>query len=290
MVGFSGGEDSSLVAVLSKMALGPERVTLATIDWGIFTYEESRKITAEFAKEHGLKHVFLKGAGRQREVWRFGPSCNSCTKFVKLPILKEFAAGRLVLTGANSYDSWGKTGLKVFNGVYAPLSDLGKEEIKGMLRELGVKVKRIGESKVREGCKLKHLLKPLINPSYHGGAVSRANEILLRVLKEGGFEAGKAAVKVIGPLSRNIAVVYVSPRPPGEVIERLVCEISSIPQVDEVVVFEEGMEVVVVASKPIYKNAEARKNIEFYIDLPGRFVWIESKNTRLRTFQVVKVG
>lgn len=269
------------------MALGKERVILTTIDWGIFTYEKSRKIVRDFAKSLGLKHVFLDGSCEQRKVWRFGPSCNSCTKFVKLEILKRFAGKRLIMTGANSYDSWGKTGLKVFSGVYAPLQDLNKKEIRAMINHLGIRIEKIGESEKREGCKLKHLLKPLISCEYHGNAVSKSNEILLENLN-GDFK--EAFVKIIGPLSENIAVIYTNP-PIGEnTLEKIIGKISSLSEIDEVVVFQEGMKIKVVASKPIYRNPEARKNIEFYIGLPGEYEWIESKNTKLRTFQVVEIS
>ncbi len=286
VIGFSGGEDSSLVAALSKMSLGKEKVILATIDWGIFTYKKSRRIVKEFAKSLGLNHVFLDGSCKQKKVWRFGPSCNSCTKFVKLRILKEFAAGRLIMTGANSYDSWGKTGLKVFGGVYAPLQDLEKEDIRAMIDYLDLKIGKIGESEKREGCKLKHLLKPLISCEYHGNAVSKSNEILLKNLNK---KFKEAFVKIIGPLSKNIAVVYADPPLSKGIFEKISREIANLSEIDQVIVFKKGMRVKVVASKPIYRNPEVRKNIEFYIGLPGEYEWIESKNTKLRTFQVVEV-
>ncbi len=285
-MGFSGGEDSSLVSYLAREALGRERVILATIDWGIYTYEKTRKVVKEFAEKLGLKHVFLDGKGSQKGVWRFGPSCNSCTKFVKIPILKEFASGRLILTGANKYDSWGKTGLKVFNGVYAPLSDLEKDEIRAMLKEAKIEVEKIGESEEREGCKLKHLLKPLINENYHGKAVSLANEILLKSLKK---PRKKAFVKIIGPLSKNIALVYTDPPLDENEKREIETKLSEIEEIDEIVFYEDGMKIRVVASKPIFRNPEARRNIEFYIGIPAEYEWIESKNTRLRTFQVVDI-
>ncbi len=287
VIGFSGGEDSSLVATLSKMALGKEKVVLATIDWGIFSYEKSRKIVRDFSKMLGLKHVFLDGNCKQKNVWKHGPSCNSCTKFVKLKMLREFSNGRLIMTGANSYDSWGKTGLKVFNGVYAPLQDLSKEEIRAMIDLLDLKIEKIGESEKREGCKLKHLLKPLVNCEYHGNAVSKANEILLKNLS-GKFK--EAFVKIIGPLSKNIAVIYTDPPLDEDTLEKISKEISNLNEIDQVIIFKNEMKIRVVASKPIYRNPEARKNIEFYIGLPGEYEWIESKNTKLRTFQVVEIS
>lgn len=286
VIGFSGGEDSSLVAALSKIALGKEKVVLATIDWGIFSYEKSRKIVRDFSKLLGLKHVFLDGNCKQKNVWKHGPSCNSCTKFVKLKILREFSNSRLIMTGANSYDSWGKTGLKVFGGVYAPLQDLSKEEIRAMIDHLGLKIEKIGESGKREGCKLKHLLKPLINCEYHGNAAAKSNEILLENLN-GRFK--EAFVKIIGPLSKNIAVIYTEPPLDENILEKVKKEISNLSEIDDVIAFQKGMKIKVVASKPIYRNFDARKNIEFYIGLPGEYEWIESKNTKLRTFQVVEI-
>ncbi len=286
---FSGGEDSSLVAVLASLALGRGRTVLAHIDWGMYEYEKTRKIVRKFAQEHGLALHIIDGAGKQKSAWKYGPSCNSCTKFVKLPLLREFAGKRLIATGSNAYDTWGKTGIKVKDGFYAPLSDLTKEEIRAMLEKLNVKIERIGESKKREGCKLKHLLKMLTNENFHGKAVALSNEILLKVLEREGIEIETASVKIAGPLKRNIAVVVTKPELDEKIKEKLKEKIGEIDAIDEVIFAHEGCEVVVVASKPIFKNPDARKNVIEVIGIPGKYSWIESKNTKLRTFQVVEI-
>ncbi len=289
VVAFSGGEDSSLVALLAKQALGSERVVLAHIDWGMYEYEITREIVKEFAHKTGLRLHIIDGSGTQKRAWRYGPSCNSCTKFVKLPLLRMFAGNRIVATGANLYDSWGKTGIKMHEGFYAPLSNVTKEEIRGMICELGIEIEKVGESMEREGCKLKHLLKMLVNEEYHGRAVAEANEILLAFLNEVCLKPSQAAVKIIGPLRKNIAAVNVFPPLEYECSLKLKERLMSLPAISDVVFPDENSEVVVVTSKPIYRSEEARRNIEKVIGLPGKYVWIESKNTTLRTYQVVEV-
>ncbi len=291
-VAFSGGKDSSLVAILAKMALGEERVELVTVDWGPYTYEKSRKIVRSFAEKYGLKHTFIPSNGLQEKVWRYGPSCNACTRDVKTRLVKEYAGGCLVASGANASDSWGKTGLKVFDGVYSPLYRVGKAEINAMIDHLGIEVRKIGESAGREGCKLKHLLKMLINPNYHGRAVSVANEILLNVLEKHGFAPELANVKIIGPLSRNIALVNVKPFPPEEIVEEIVEKLSEEKTIDEVVVVDGPMRLFVLANPAIYRNEESRKwikegRLQPEFAFPIEIEWRESKNNKLRTFQVV---
>ncbi len=289
-IGFSGGEDSSLVALLAKEALGADRITLVTIDWGDYTYSISRKIVRDFSKKHGLPHIFVKDTKkRQIGVWRHGPSCNSCTRYAKIPILKEVAGDNLAATGANAFDTWGKTGLRVHNNVYAPLSGVTKDEIRAMLRYLKVEIERIGESADREGCKLKNLLKMLINPEYHGKAVSESNELLLNILENHGLKLKRASVKIVGPLSRNIAILVLDPMPPDRIVKELVSEVGSLDTVEEVWLESEISGVTVIASPPIYRNPEARGNVSKVIGLRGRYRWVESKNNRLRTFQVVEV-
>jgi len=271
------------------MALGKDRVVLAHIDWGMFEYEKTRKIVERFAKEHGLSLKVIDGSGKQRGVWRYGPSCNSCTKFVKLKLLKEFAAGRLVLTGSNAYDTWGRTGLKVKDGVYAPLMGVEKRKVRSMIEELGLKVEKIGESEEREGCKLKNLLKMLVNEDFHGRAVAESNEILMDFMEEVGIHPRKAQVKIGGPLSRNVAVVLVDPPLDDLKKKDLERRLLNLDVIDSVVFSDEIIKVKVVASPPIFKNPEARENIRRVIGIEGEYEWILSKNKKLRTFQVVEV-
>nr|WP_233186180.1 7-cyano-7-deazaguanine synthase [Thermotoga sp. KOL6] len=292
-VAFSGGKDSSLVAVLAKMALGPERVELVTVDWGPYTYEKSREIVRKFAQENGLKHTFIPSNGLQEKVWRFGPSCNACTRDVKTRLVKTYAGNHLVASGANASDSWGKTGLKIFDGVYSPLYRIGKPEINAMIGHLGINVKKIGESAGREGCKLKHLLKMLINPNYHGKAVSSTNEILLDILEKHGIKPKLANVKIVGPLSKNIALVNVKPSPPKRIMDEIIEKLSKEKVVDKVDIVDRPLKLVVLANPSIYRNEEARKWIkegrlqpEFAFPIV-EIEWRESRNNKLRTFQVI---
>nr|WP_296907474.1 7-cyano-7-deazaguanine synthase [Thermotoga sp.] len=291
-VAFSGGKDSSLVAILAKMALGKERVELVTVDWGPYTYERSRQIVRNFAEKYGLKHTFISSNGLQEKVWRYGPSCNACTRNVKTHLVKAYAGKHLVASGANASDSWGKAGLKVFDGVYSPLYRVGKAEINAMLEHLGIEVKKIGESAGREGCKLKHLLKMLINPNYHGKAVSVANEILLNILEEHNFTPELANVKIAGPLSRNVALVNVKPLPPGKIVEKIVERLSREETIDEVVVVDKPIKLFVLANPAIYRNEASRKwvkegRLQPEFAFPIEVEWKESRNNRLRTFQVI---
>ncbi|MCD6449949.1 MAG: ExsB family protein [Thermotogaceae bacterium] len=290
VVAFSGGEDSSLVALLSKLALGKDKVVLAHIDWGMYEYEKLRSIVKKFAADHDLKLHIIDGAGKQKDAWRFGPSCNSCTKFIKLRLLRDFARSRIVATGSNQYDTWGRTGIKIKDRFYAPLWFLSKEEIREMLDYLSVDVGKIGESEEREGCKLKHLLKMLVAENFHGRAVAESNEILLKYLEKNNIKTKKAAVKIIGPLSKNIAAVVVEPPLDDKMKGELEYELKKVKEISEVVFPDENSEVVVVAAPPVYKNEEARKNIEGYISIPGKYRWILSKNAKLRTFQVVEIS
>ncbi|MHC1568128.1 MAG: DUF7411 family protein, partial [Candidatus Syntropharchaeia archaeon] len=133
IVAFSGGEDSSLVALLMKEALGKDRVELVTVHFGEFTYSRTEDIIREFSGKYGFKHTYIDGSERQRSIWKHGPSCNACTKLVKLGLVKEYAKGRIVVSGANKSDSWGKTNLKFHQGVYTPLLEFDKKDIREML-------------------------------------------------------------------------------------------------------------------------------------------------------------
>jgi uncharacterized protein len=285
-VGFSGGLDSTAVALLCREALGSGNVELVTVDYGKYTYEKSRKIVVDSAERMGLKHTFLY-CGLQEKIWENGPSCNSCTRKVKLGTLRSYAHGRTIVTGANMTDSWGKTGLRMFDGIYSPLIDLDKNDIRKILERYDFKLVKIGESAGREGCKLKHLLKMMINPDFHGTTVARANETVLAMVDN----CELANVKIIGPLSRNIAVINVKPMPVN--IKEIALEVEKIPGISDVIVASEPLKLVIVSSPAIYRNADARHWVEKgtlqpEFAVPLEFEWHESTNNRLHTFQVVE--
>lgn len=288
-VAFSGGLDSTLVAVLASRALGRERVKLVNVCFGPYSYSRGLEIVASLADKMRLRLEFTPGYEAQERVWKDGPSCNRCTRLAKLPAIRSGVLG-LVATGANQSDTWGKTGIVIKDGFYAPLRKWTKKQIENALSYLGIEVPKIGEAPVREGCKLKHLLKIMANPAYHGYSVAIANEVLLDQLED--FTHTLANVKVIGPLSRNIALINVCPLPPIEIRERIKRSLLEIDVIDEVR-WVEGPSVLKISANPgLYNSREARRWVlngrlapEFAF--PVEVEWVKSRNNRLETFQVV---
>lgn len=292
VVAFSGGLDSTVVAALARDALGPDQVLLVTVNMGPYAYARGNEIVLEVAESLGLRQRCLLGQYKQHRVQAAGPACNRCTREIKLGMVKAVSGGRLVLTGANRSDTWGKLGLRVCNGYYAPLLDLDKPEIRGLADLMGVRPPRIGENPGREGCKLKHLLKPLVSPEYHGRAVARANEVVLRVLRDAGVAADLANVKIVGPLGRNIGLVNVRPLPPAAARERLRMELEALPELDEVHMVDAPMTLLAKASPAILNDAHARYWIEHGrlapdFAAPITVEWQPTTNRRLGTFHIV---
>lgn len=292
VVAYSGGEDSSLAAALCKLALGPERVILATVDWGQFTYKTIRENVVNSAERLGLTHVFLNGIERQKKVWRYGPNCNGCTRFAKLLTVQENFPDSTIVTGSNQSDSWGKYGLKVHGNLYSPLKELTKFQIRQLVNFLQIHPVKIGESSIREGCKLKHLMKMLINPDYHGKAVAEANEVLLEFLRKKAKSVQLANVKIVGPLSKNIALVNVRPHLNDDEKEELLSALKSIDVIDEVHILDRSVKLKILVNPGLYNNPHALEDvfkgfIERDFAIPVTPVWIKARNNRLRTFQVV---
>ncbi|MGC8821071.1 MAG: ExsB family protein [Fervidobacterium sp.] len=288
VVAFSGGMDSTASALLCAEAIGKENIELVHVVYGPYTYSNSLEIVSEFAERFDFKITFLYNRG-QEAIWRYGPSCNMCTKQVKISTVLSYANGRLVVTGSNSSDTWGQTGLRIFNGMYAPLGDISKDEIQKILDRYKVVIRRIGEHALREGCKLKHLLKPMTNPAYHGKATAIANEMVLDY-----FPASNeiANVKIVGPLSKNIAVINVKPF--REEVYNLAQELRKIDVIDDVIVADKPLILTIVANPSIYRVessrfwvVEGKLKPEFAV--PIKVEWNESKNNKLRTFHVVEV-
>jgi uncharacterized protein len=292
-VAFSGGLDSSTVAALARAALGPQRVLLVTVNMGQYAYRRGNAIVLEMAEQLGLPQRCLLGQGLQHVVQKGGPACNRCTREIKLGMVKAAARGRLVLTGSNRSDTWGQMGVKLCNGFYSPLLDLDKPQVRAIADALGLRIPRIGEHAGREGCKLKHLLKPLINPDYHGQAVAEANEVLLRVLVEAGFAAELANVKIIGPLRRNIGLVNIRPAPPEAVRQAVVQALRGVPSLDEVRVIDGPTRLVVkagpaLAGDPAGRHWVAHGRLAPDFAYPIEVEWRPSPNGKLHTFHVVE--
>ncbi len=291
-VAFSGGLDSSTVAALAREALGAPNVLLVTVNMGDYAYRRGNQIVLEMAEQLGLQQRCLLGQKMQHEVQRGGPACNRCTREIKLGLVKAAARGRLVLTGSNRSDTWGQMGVKVNNGFYAPLLDLDKPDIRALADHLGLVIPRIGEHSGREGCKLKHLLKPLINPDYHGRAVADANEVLLSLLADARFAATLANVKIAGPMKRNIALVNVRPDPPEGLKTRIGDSLAALPSIDEVR-FIEGPTRLVVRAGPALAGDERARFWVHHGRLAPDFAhpinvqWLPGRDGRLHTFHVI---
>lgn len=288
-VAFSGGLDSTLVAALSLEALGRDKLKLINVCFGPYAYSKSLEIVLSLADRLGLQLEFVSAHASQEKIWKHGPSCNRCTREIKLPAVRRAFAGTIA-TGANQSDTWGQTGIVVKDGFYSPLRDWNKNEIKLALETLGLEVPRIGESPVREGCKLKHLLKIMANPAYHGYAVTLSNEVLLDLLE--GLPHSVANVKIIGPLSKNIALVNVAPSPPQVVKARIDEALQGIDAIDEVRWVQAECVLTVAANPGLFNSDQARYWVEKgrlapEFASPVRVEWLKSKNNRLDTFQVI---
>lgn len=292
VIAFSGGLDSTTVAALAKQALGAPNVWLVTVNMGQYAYRRGNEIVLEMAEQLGLRQKCLLGQFMQHRVQAAGPACNRCTREIKLGLVKAAARGRLVLTGANRSDTWGKMGVRVCNGYYSPLLDLDKPQIRAVADHLGLHIPRIGENPGREGCKLKHLLKPLVNPDYHGRAVAEANEVLLALLREAQFPAELANVKIIGPLSRNIAMVNLRPSPPAALADRIREALLALEVIDEVHVVDGPLTLTVKAGPAVAHDPHARYWLQHGrmqpdFAFPIEVEWQPSSNTRLHTFHIL---
>lgn len=293
VVAFSGGMDSTVALFLTLEALGRFQVSAVTVDWGPYLPEKARENIAFLVAHFGVEHVYIPGQKALEEVARGGPSCNLCTKRAKLGRIREyFGEGTLIVGGANKSDSWGHRGVKFLGDTFSPLFDLGKEEIAALAAFLGIPIRRIGENRVREGCFLKHLLKPLAVPSFHGKAVVESNALLLRLLDEASYPRDIANVTVIGPLSENIALINVWPLPEETFRKRIAEAISRIPEISKVAWVDAPLKLFVRANPGIYRNDLsrfwlARGRIQPDFAFPVECVFLPSTNRRLRTFQVV---
>ncbi len=297
MIGFSGGLDSTALAYICADALGNHHVKLVHVIYGPYTYSRTLENVLKTSSELGCELNFVEMRNVQEKVLRNGPSCNRCTKKVKIAGVKILAKDRdlLIATGANLSDSWGEYGFKLMNRVYAPFLELGKDEIRSILSYYDVDESRvkIGESVHREGCKAKHLLKMLIVPEYHGHSVCLSNEILLDILEGASFNALLANVKIIGPLSSNIALININPLPAKAITDKIVERLSNINSIDKVVLVQSPLKLKVLANPSIFRNPVARQRIEAGFlkrDFAQKIIceWYESTNNKLNTFHVAE--
>ncbi|HXL02778.1 MAG TPA: ExsB family protein [Candidatus Atribacteria bacterium] len=292
VVAFSGGIDSTVALFLSLQALGKEKVISCTVDWDIYFPSLARENIDYWVKSLGVSHVYLPGRKVMEEIMKAGPSCNRCTKEAKLGTIRRYFGDKvLIVGGANQSDSWGKRGVKLLNNTYSPLFELSKEEIINLASSLSLPLLRIGENRLREGCLLKHLLKPLASP-YQAQAVVKSNEILLKILKERNIERDIANVKIIGPLSRNVALVNVKPLPSLHLREEITAILSSIEEIDEVSWVDSPVTLIARANLGQYRNPSSlhwleKGKLQPEFAFPLTIHWMPSSNRRLHTFQIV---
>ncbi len=292
MVAFSGGMDSTVVLHLAEKALGKERCTAINVDFGPFVYDKARENVRKITALLKVKFQSISGESEQTALMRGGPDCNLCTRKVKLGKIKTVADGQVIFTGTNQSDSWGKYGFPFYNGYYAPLFHCSKKEITDIADYLKIEIKRIGENEYREGCKLKHLLKPLINPMYHGQAVSQANEFLLNRIEKSGITVKIANVKIIGPLNKNIALVNVYPLPGQDWLTKIKIRIEQMNEIEECHIVDQPLELVIKANKGQFNNLRSRYWVEKGrlqpdFAFPIQTKWLLTTNRKLKTFQIV---
>ncbi|MCD6363298.1 MAG: 7-cyano-7-deazaguanine synthase [Synergistetes bacterium] len=291
VVALSGGMDSSVCLFIVSKALPRGKVRAITLDYGVYSYDRGKKSAIEVAEDAGVEHIFIDAQKSFEEVHKRGQACNRCVR-TKLDIIRDRFPGCVIVTGANLSDSWSRIGVKRFRDIYAPLINLSKVEIRNLVEELGVRYQRIGEGVSREGCKVKHLWKPLAVPRYHGMGVVLANDLLLDFLERKRVSFRYANVKVIGPLRRNVALVNVDPHLPMELKEELARELLALREIEEVEFLEGRFRLKVKANPSIFLVEHSKKDLEM-----GKFrkeiacqisvEWLLSGNKRLSTFHVV---
>ncbi|MEM3004173.1 MAG: ATP-dependent sacrificial sulfur transferase LarE [Candidatus Bathyarchaeia archaeon] len=145
LVAMSGGVDSSLVALLSKKALGNKALS-ATADSPTLPpgeLEEARRL----AKEIGLEHIIIKVDETSNPTFVSNPPerCYHCKKELILK-LKEIAEDRgieVTVDGTNADDMKAhRPGALALAeaGVYSPLADAGlrKEDVRWLAKMLGL--------------------------------------------------------------------------------------------------------------------------------------------------------
>ena len=295
-IGFSGGLDSTALAAISADVLKRDKVTLVHVIYGPYTYSKTLENVLTLSEKLRLSLRIINMRQVQEKVLKNGPACNRCTRKVKIAGVRKTIKDKntLVGTGANLSDSWGDYGMKMLNGIYAPFLDIGKDEIRRFLTHYSIKEEevKIGESKFREGCKAKHLLKLMAVPRYHGHSVCLSNEILLDILSQTGIKPDIANVKIVGPLKKNIALINISPLPQAGITDEIVLRLKKIETVDEVILVDAPLELKVKANPSIFRSATARARLEAgplgrdFADKTS-IHWEESPNNKLHTFHVV---
>jgi uncharacterized protein len=290
-IAFSGGMDSTVVALLARDALPNDQIILVNVCFGAYSYSKAIEAVLLLSKQLNLKLNFISSNNQQENIMRHGPNCNQCTREVKIGKVKAFSHKGIVASGANKSDSWGKTGIKFMNGIYSPLINLDKNEIKEILNFYGFTIPKIGENSTREGCKFKHLLKMAVNHEYHSRAAVMANEVLLDILDFYEVKREIANVKIIGPLSQNIALINIRPLPENRIIHEIINALEKEESIDKIDVVDRPLKLKILSNPGIFNNEDSKHWIlngrlapEFATPLIAE--WKKSSNQKLWTFSV----
>jgi uncharacterized protein len=115
---------------------------------------------------------------------------------------------------------------------------------------------------------------------------------LLDFLRRNSKNVQLANVKIIGPLSRNVALVNVHPLLNNEEKQELLSILKNIDTIDEVFILDKPVRLKVLANPGLYNDPNAREDVfrgfierDFAVSVTP--VWIKARNNRLRTFHVV---
>ncbi|MGA3108422.1 MAG: ATP-dependent sacrificial sulfur transferase LarE [Candidatus Bathyarchaeia archaeon] len=145
MVAFSGGVDSSLVALLAKMALRDGAIAV-TADSPSLPSSELRE-AKELARRIGIKHIVVKTDELQDPNYVANPAnrCYFCKKELgqKLVDLARELGDYMIVDGTNAEDLKGHrpgTAALSEKGIRRPLADAGmmKDEVRGLAKSLGL--------------------------------------------------------------------------------------------------------------------------------------------------------
>jgi uncharacterized protein len=145
MVAFSGGIDSTLVAYLSKLALGKGAIAV-TADSPSLSSSELEE-TKRLAREIGIKHIIVRTEELEDPNYVSNPAnrCYFCKKELseKLKLLAADLGVSVIVDGTNANDLQGhRPGAAALSeeGVRRPLSEVGmtKAEVRDLARLLGL--------------------------------------------------------------------------------------------------------------------------------------------------------